>query len=439
MSDQQGMPLIKILFVDDEENILHAMERLFLDEEFEILTANSGAKGLELLRQHPDVALIVSDQRMPVMGGVDFLAQARQLVPHALRIILTGYADIGATVDAINRGGAYRYITKPWNDDDLLQTIRDGVRQYRLVWENQELNKTVARQNEELAEWNRNLKNRVMEQTAAVRAKSEELHGMSQKFRDNYERSLQAFAGLIELRDSASRSHSKNVAALAVTLAGRVGLSAEEIEIIRVAAMLHDIGKIGIPDRLLHKMVSEMDTADLIQYKSHSVRGQAAIDLIEDLRQAGILIRNHHERMDGRGFPDALKGEAIPLGARIIGICDAIDHLVDDSQGENGVVSALEQIAARVPKEFDPALMTHLPATVSAIYSIILHQQELVQKELFPRELCEGMKVVEDVVSGTGLFLLSRGALLDAGKIQALKRYYEIDPPTAGVKVLLMR
>ena len=124
---------VRALFVDDEENILKALQRLLMDEDFEVLTASSAKEGLQLLLQTENVGLIVSDQRMPEITGVQFLEQAKEMVPEALRIMLTGYADLTATMDAINRGGAYRYITKPWNDEELIQTIRDAVQQYRLI------------------------------------------------------------------------------------------------------------------------------------------------------------------------------------------------------------------------------------------------------------------------------------------------------------------
>ncbi|MBU4228810.1 MAG: response regulator, partial [Proteobacteria bacterium] len=110
----------KILFVDDEENILRSLQRLFMDEEIEVFTASSGAKGLEILARETEVGVIVSDQRMPEMTGVDFLEKSKAISPQSIRILLTGYADVNAAIDAINRGGTFRYLNKPWNDDELV-------------------------------------------------------------------------------------------------------------------------------------------------------------------------------------------------------------------------------------------------------------------------------------------------------------------------------
>lgn len=200
MTDFHELPPVQVLFVDDEENILKSLRRLLQDEEFEVLTAGSGGAALQLLQEAEHVGLIVSDQRMPGLSGVEFLEQAKSVAPQALRIMLTGYADINATIDAINRGGAYRYITKPWNDDEIVLTIRDAVRHYRLEEENRRLAAIVARQNEELQEWNANLKQRVLEQTTEIRKKHEELQNANERLRESYRNTILAFSRLIELR-----------------------------------------------------------------------------------------------------------------------------------------------------------------------------------------------------------------------------------------------
>src|SRR5664279_1029096 len=237
---------VKVLFVDDEENILRSLGRLFMDEEFETVTAGSGGKALELLGNDRDFAVIISDQRMPEMTGSEFLALAREASPESQRILLTGYADIGATIDAINKGGASRYITKPWNDGELLQTVRDSVNRYLLLQENRRLTELVRIQNEELKEWNGNLKHRVLEQTGDIRKKNGELQEMIDRLRKNFEGTIDAFSNLVELHNPEARSHSRIVARIAERAAGLLGLPEQDAETVRVAALLHDIGKIGI-------------------------------------------------------------------------------------------------------------------------------------------------------------------------------------------------
>jgi response regulator RpfG family c-di-GMP phosphodiesterase len=136
MHDDSPKETFNVLFVDDEENVLRALKRLFIDNDtIEIFTACSGREGLEILKTAP-VSVIVSDQRMPEMNGAEFLEKASRQAPDSVRIVLTGYADINAAMDAVNKGGIYRYITKPWNDNEFILTVRDAIERYRLVTEN---------------------------------------------------------------------------------------------------------------------------------------------------------------------------------------------------------------------------------------------------------------------------------------------------------------
>jgi response regulator RpfG family c-di-GMP phosphodiesterase len=426
-----------VLVVDDEESILKSIKRLLMEEEIDVLTATSGQQGLELLRSTEEIALIISDQRMPGMTGVDFLKQAKEIVPDTLRIILTGYADIEATIDAINRGGAYRYICKPWNDAELIQIIRDALRQSRLISENKRLSALVEKQVEELKEWNCNLKKRVLEQTAAIRVRNTELSDLNERIRRSYESCLTAFSSLIELRDRDAENHSTCVSRISVQVGESLNLSTREIEVIRVAALLHDIGKIGISDNLLQGDINLMSPSELREYSQHAVLGQTAIDSIEDLRPAGVLIRHHHENYDGSGFPDSLAKGDIPIGARVISIADYFDRSFRGTRDDNAIDVTLGAVKKELGRKLDPALFPFVEEAVRNIYARLEGKTGFVEVELQPRELREGMIVAREVRSGTGLLLLGAGECLDVSKIKALRRYYVIDPPGKGILALI--
>jgi response regulator RpfG family c-di-GMP phosphodiesterase len=427
----------KVLFVDDEEHILKSLRRLLMDENMEVLTAVSGEQGLELLENTKEIEVIVSDQRMPGMTGSEFLQKAREKKPEAMRVILTGYADINATIDAINKGGACRYISKPWNDENLKQTLRDAIQQYRLIQENKRLSQLVQKQNEELKEWNANLKNRVLEQTSAIRASNERLHGLNVKLGKNLEDCLEAFSALIELRNREMQNHSRKVSRLSLKIAEGMGLPADEVENIKVAALLHDIGKIGIAEKLMRMDTDLMSEDELEEYFRHALLGQSAIDPIEDMRPAGMLIRHHHENFDGSGSPDHLAGADIPLGSRIIALADGFDRNFARSRGDNAVGSALRATKAEVGKKFDPSILHLLDALAGEIYTSLSPGSGTVEMELQPKDLRDDMTISRELRSGSGLLLLGEGESLDAVKIKALKRYYHIDPPEKGVFVLV--
>ncbi len=166
-----------ILFVDDEANILKALQRLFIDDDYDVQTASSGKTALSMLESGLRPTVIVSDQRMPEMGGAEFLAKTIEIVPDTVRMVLTGYADINAAVNAINKGGIYRYILKPWSDDDLKLSIQGAIKHYNLIQENKQLAKELTEKNQELSQLNDELEKKVAERTLELSQKIKELKG----------------------------------------------------------------------------------------------------------------------------------------------------------------------------------------------------------------------------------------------------------------------
>ncbi|MDD2897143.1 MAG: response regulator [Desulfuromonadaceae bacterium] len=431
---------ITVLCVDDEENILKSLQRLMMDEDFDIEVASSGAAALEKLQTLANVGLIISDQRMPGMNGAEFLGQSRTIAPNAVRILLTGYSDISATIEAINRGGASRYLSKPWNDDELVQAVRDAVRQYELIAENIRLNSVIKLQNEELHEWNNNLKGRVLQQTTAIRKKSEELQTALEGSRVSFHGIIEALSNLVEMRGQRTHQHSRNVAQLAVNAARELGINEEDLETIRIASLLHDIGEIGISERILMMSPDTMKQDELREYSQHPVRAQLLLDNIVELRPAALLIRHHHENFDGSGFPDRLSGENIPLGSRLIAFADQIDKAammtVDDVADRS-----LARASLNIGKGLDPELHRAFKKVVRYCYfSDSRHEgSETVELELMPDKLQPGMILSRNISSGSGLLLLHKGMVLDNVKIDSIKRYYGIDPGKSGVYVLVKR
>lgn len=427
---------VSVLLVDDEENILRSLQRLLMDEEnIEITTAMSGEEGLALLPDLANLGLIVSDQRMPGMTGALFLEKARDITPDASRVILTGYADVTAAVDAINKGGAWRYLAKPWNDEELVRVIHEGLERYRIIIENRRLNALVLTQNRELEEWNSNLKQRVLAQTTEIRKKNEELTAANSRLKSAFDGVIASFSELINMRDTRSRRHGQNVMNLARHAAQVLQLPAGEIEAIGTAGLLHDIGELGIPDEILRKDPADMSPEELEAYRRHPVRGQAAIDSVEHLRPSGLLIRHHHELWDGTGFPDGLKGEAIPLGARILAYADLIDKAVGNDPTEHGLGRAMANLTLEQGRALDPSLLPTFRSIAKYTYALAEHEETFNELEIKPVNLYVGMKLARDVISGTGLLLLKRGAELDEDRIASIRRYYQIDPPAHGVFV----
>lgn len=428
-----------VLFVDDEKNILHSLNRLFMDEEFTVHTASSGTEGLEIISKINNIGVVVSDQRMPGLTGVEFLEKTREVRPDAMRILLTGYSDIAAVSDAINRGGAYRYITKPWNDEELVRIVREALNIYSLTRENKRLNEIVRKQNKRLKNWNSELEQMVQEQTIELSRQNDELRKLTSRQRANFKSMISALSSLIELRDKKVKSHSRNVAELSMLTARSMGLSRDEIETVIVAAMLHDIGKIGVSDAILIKNTDEMTQDEIKEYLLHPIRGQAVMEFVDDLRSVGLLVRHHHERFDGTGYPDRLKGEEIPLGARIITAADFLDWCMNENGGNRAIDSALKRMGEESGKGLDPQVCKYLREPALEYYSRMTPKQGMVEMELTVDRLKEGMTISRDVKSGTGLLLLSCGMMLNEQNILTLKRYYRVDPSKSGIFVWVQR
>ena len=342
-----------LLCVDDEVDILKSLARLFRKESFKVLTASSGQDALNILGSTKNIGLILSDQRMPEMNGADFLAAAKEVAPDAIRMILTGYSDIAAAISAINQGGAKQFLNKPWNDAELLRVVRDGLQQYLLVRENQQLHETVREQNQILEEWNGNLKRRVIQQTALIRSRLEESNLQRIRLQYTSDTLLHMFIDTLEQSSHQLSIHSKNVMALTESMLAALSLTPPHCETIRTAALLHDIGLFSAADHLFEGSVPRVGTNE---FRDHCVKGEELLATSAQHKGIGLLIRHHHEAFDGSGFPDGLSGEQIPLGSRIINLASFIDNVYSVDSGKETEYQINCQVAAGMGTLFDPAL-----------------------------------------------------------------------------------
>lgn len=309
----------KILCVDDEPNILSALRRMFMLVGLVVEEANSGAEALQKLDQQ-EFHLVLSDMQMPEMNGAEFLAQVRQRYPKVMRLMLTGTADLKTAISAINEGEIYRYLTKPWNDEEVVSTIKSALERCALVRERDNLLELTKQQNQSLAEMVNTLEEKVKERTAELSNSYDELRG-------SYIASVKAYSKLIGLRDSALLAHSKTVADLAVRMAKVANCSQNDTQDIYIAGLLHDIGKIGLSDETLGNLSKGVGGYSQKLYEAHAKAGQDCLSGLYEMETIALYIGAHHERFDGSGFPNGLKGEAIPLGARILAVVEAFEEV----------------------------------------------------------------------------------------------------------------
>ena len=373
------------------------------------------------------------------MDGTTFLQSATLLAPNTPRLILTGYTDVHAAIEAINQGRACRFLTKPWDDGEVRQAVRDELRRYLMVQENIRLSALVTRQNKELAGHNIRLEEQVSHQTVQIRRQYDETLLLNRRLKSNYDAIILAFSDLMELRHHQIRSHSRSVSACAQRIARLVGAPKELSEQIRVAALLHDIGKIGISDLLLAMNPEEMTPGELREYQLHSVRGQTSVDSLEELREVGVLIRHHHEAYDGSGYPDGLADGKIPLGSRIIALANHITTTVSRFRGVDANDLTIRETLTRMGTLLDPELAGFVERAVRETFEGASRATGLAQAELAPQDLSPGMILSRDILSGSRVLILQEGTNLTTSEVITLQRTARNDPFHSRVGVLIPR
>jgi response regulator RpfG family c-di-GMP phosphodiesterase len=411
-------PLATVLCVDDEANILSALRRVFRPAGYRVLLAESGAAGLALLEQEA-VDLVISDMRMPEMNGAQFLAQVRQRWPDTVRLLLTGYSDIQSIQDAINNGEIYRYITKPWEDGDMLLLVRHALERRQLEQDKQRLEALTQRQNEELKALNQDLEAKVEARTRQLKAEHEATVAANAKLKHNFVTTIKIFSSMIELRAHNQPGHARQVAELARQLAARLGLEGRDAQDVFIAALLHDIGKIGFSDELLQTPLTLLRGEALARFRKHPVRAEELLMPLEDLRGSAAILRCQLERFDGQGFPDGLAGLAIPLGARILALAADYYNLQQGAMVQRHLRAdeAKSLILDAGGKRYDPHV-------VAAFRQLIDDTAEPgAGVEMLSGELLPGMVLARDLVSRDGLMLLTVDHVLDARMIQQVQDF----------------
>lgn len=307
-----------ILIVDDEENNLQLLKRS-LRRDYTVLTASNGLEALNLVDTvGKEISMIISDQRMPEMQGVEFLEKVSEEYPDIIKILLTGYTDTDVIIDAINKCNLYQYILKPFDPNTLQITVQQGIKKFEILTQNTELSKDLN---------------------------------------ELFYKTIKAISSALDAKDPYTHGHSYRVTLYSMILAKKLNSTDEFMEEIETAGLLHDIGKIGIPQSILCKPGKLTDEEYAIM-KKHPEQGEK---MIMDVKQLSIIadwLRSHHERWDGRGYPAGLKGEEIPLSARIIALADTYDAMTSTRSYRKALSheEAIAEIERCSGTQFDPNL-----------------------------------------------------------------------------------
>lgn len=423
MSETTGTT--RILCVDDEPQLLSALKRVFRGEEYTVDTAGDGFQGLQKIKEN-QYDVIISDMRMPHMDGAEFLTAAAQLRPDCPRILLTGFSDHESTVRAINDGKIFSFVSKPWNNDQLRETVQKALATrpvaQSLSAEDSVLLNQLQIEKTRLESESQKLLSEMDDTRHKLDETSVFLNLAQQELRESYATCLKVFTRLINVRLGNAAQLSELITEHAVAVATMFKRPAQEIDMIRIAAMLHQIGKMGLPDSILRKPLQSLTPEERDIYATYPAKGGQVLFPLEVFHDAGIIIRHQNENFDGSGVPDGLVGAAIPLGSRILRV--VMDYLASLNGLKTGIPLSDEiarsYILAQQNVKYDSSVVNAYFAFLGAYSVDVIPMEESISSA---KQLTPGMKVVRDVFNKEGLLLIAKNTRLTSNLINHLRNH----------------
>ena len=347
--------IVTVLVVDDEEPIRNALRKFLKQQQFEVYTAGSADEALQQLRLHK-VALMLSDIRMPGTSGVDLVPQAIEIEPELAILMLTAVNDATSAALCMQRG-AMDYLTKPIELADLGRAVHRALKRREMLLENRQLN-----------QW---LKEEVTTRTAELQRERNRLERVSTA-------TLEALVNALEAKDPYLRGHSARVADLSANIATEMSFSEEDVDRVRMAGRLHDLGKIGTRDAVVNK--EGPLTADEFEHvKQHVIIGAQILAPLVHLGDIVAMVKSHHERFDGTGYPDGLRGEEVPLGGRVIAAAEVYDALTTSRPYQEKMTpeQAVERMADLSGTVLDPKVYDALVRIVGRRQTLVFLDEDV--------------------------------------------------------------
>jgi putative nucleotidyltransferase with HDIG domain len=333
---ENTMPAERILVVDDEDAIREIVSSMLAAANYKTRQASSGLKALALLDAGEEFELMLSDLMMADLDGIGLLESTKERYPDMPVVMVTAVHDIQVALAAI-RNGAYDYLLKPFEREQLLATVRRALENRRLKMENRKYQTELE---------------------SLVDARTQQLQIAMADLERSYGMTLEALGGALDLKDAETEGHSRRVTVFTIAIARAMGLPKDQIDVIARGAFLHDIGKMAIPDAILRKP-GKLDPDEVTIMREHCYHGYQILKKIPFLKEAAEIVYAHQEHYDGSGYPRQLKGEEIPLGARIFAVADTLDAITSDRpyRGKRSIAEAREEIKIWSERQFDPEVV----------------------------------------------------------------------------------
>lgn len=403
-----------ILIVDDEPVVLGALKETLERERYHVVACSSPVKALAILQER-QFAVIISDQRMPEMLGLDFLVESRKTHPNASRVLITAVLALPTIVEAINKGEIFRFVAKPWLREELLATVRNAIQRHDLIVRNEMLQARSQQLNAQLTVANGQLE----EQVKVLQQERQKLDAANHELSSRYENSLELCRRILTAYDPILGGQAKTLVEFATKMSETEHFSPTERPALQAAAWLCDLGLIGVPRELLRTFRSNpsgLTERERATMQNHPVYSQTLASLVDPQPEIGAIIRAHHEHFDGTGYPDGLMGKNIPWGARCLAV--AVGYV------ESGLPkqAAIDQLLAHSGTRYDPEAV-RLFLKVSNLVNLPRSVREILLDELEP-----GMVLASGIYSPHGLLLIGEGQLLGPGTIAKIRDHNQIAP-----------
>jgi putative nucleotidyltransferase with HDIG domain len=345
-SATSSMPVNRVLIVDDEEAIRDVVAAMLGAQGYECSACSNGREAVETV-QKKTFDLVLSDLVMPEMDGMAMLERLREFDPDLPVVMVTAMHDVSTALEAI-RKGAYDYLLKPFDKNQLFFSVGRAIDHRRVILENREYQLSLEK---------------------LVEKRTSELRRTLVQLEESYDQTLQALGRALDLKDAETQGHCERVTAFTIAIAKAMPVDPFLLPHIARAAFLHDIGKMAIPDRILLKP-GPLDDAEREVMRSHCEIGYKMLIQIPFLREAAEIVLSHQEFYDGTGYPRALRGDAIPMGARVFAVADALDAMTSDRPYRKAlsITYAREEIQRCSGTQFDPEVVERFLAMDNTLW-----------------------------------------------------------------------
>ncbi len=412
---------LPILIVDDEEIILAALQEILRRAGYDAVTFSDPIAAVAELQKR-QFSVVISDQTMPGLSGLEVMAEARKVQPFSTRILITAVLRLDTVIDAINKGEIYRFIVKPWLREEFVATVQNAVQRYELICQNAHLQSATQSMNEQLVELNRSLE----QQIKLVAQQNQQLGDMNAALEQNLLRSLELCVHSMQTFYPSLGTQARRVAEICRAIAAVLKLSAADRHVLESSALLHDIGLVGVQRHIIkkwHEAREPLSTAEKALIQQHPILGQELATFNSALDQVGVVIRAHHEHYDGSGYPDQLVGENIPWLARVLAVVVAYASSPLTSP------EAVEAIKAGSGSRFDPEAVRVFLRTLNVAPAARQKRQVMLD------ELRPGMVLACCIYTASGLMVVSEGQQLNATYIEKLLNQNRFQPLSQSLLV----